>query len=316
MKLVMVKKSLTEGILFLIFLAIPSAIIAQNPSINNIEDVIINQNSTTQLINLSGISDGNGNTQTITITAASNDETLIPTPSVIYTSPQPTGSLTFTPATDEYGTCILTVTVTDPDGSIDETFTVTVNAIPLTNTDSNEDSFSTNEDTQLNISAANGVLNNDEDPFYGSLEAVLDTDVSHGTLSFNSDGSFTYSPDENYHGSDSFSYHLNDGTATSSSVSVSLSISSENDPPQLQSPTTTTLSYAENDGAVAILDDITVQDMDNTNLSNATITISANFNDGEDRLNFTSSGSITGSYNSSTGVLSISGNASLANYQA
>ncbi|TAI93013.1 hypothetical protein DMA11_25285, partial [Marinilabiliaceae bacterium JC017] len=111
------------------------------------------------------------------------------------------------------------------------------------------------------------------------------------------------------------SFIANDGSINSNTLTRNISVSADNDPPVLQSPTTTTLSYAENDGAVAILDDVTVQDMDNTNLSNATVTISANFNDGEDRLNFTSSGSITGSYNSSTGVLSISGNASLANYQ-
>ncbi|TAI91806.1 hypothetical protein DMA11_25505, partial [Marinilabiliaceae bacterium JC017] len=87
------------------------------------------------------------------------------------------------------------------------------------------------------------------------------------------------------------SFIANDGSINSNILTRNISVSADNDPPILQSPTTTTLSYAENNGAVAILDDVTVQDMDNTNLSSATITISANFNDGEDRLNFTSSGS-------------------------
>ncbi|TAJ05678.1 gliding motility-associated C-terminal domain-containing protein, partial [Marinilabiliaceae bacterium JC017] len=112
------------------------------------------------------------------------------------------------------------------------------------------------------------------------------------------------------------SFITNDGSINSNTLTRNISVSADNDPPILQSPTTTALPYTENNGAVAILNDITVQDWDNTNLSGATVTISANFNDGEDRLRFTSSGGITGSYNSSTGVLSISGNASLANYQA
>ena len=61
----------------------------------------------------------------------------------------------------------------------------------------NDDSYTTDEDTTLNIPAP-GVLSNDNDPDGGpsSLTAVLVSDVSYGTLTLNSDGSFTYTPDK------------------------------------------------------------------------------------------------------------------------
>ena len=53
----------------------------------------------------------------------------------------------------------------------------------------------------------------------------------HGSLSLNSDGSFTYTPAANYNGSDSFVYKVNDGTADSNLATVSLTITAVNDAP-------------------------------------------------------------------------------------
>ncbi len=60
--------------------------------------------------------------------------------------------------------------------------------------------------------AAPGVLGNDTDADSDPLTAVLDTDVSHGTLSLAADGGFTYTPTSGYSGPDSFTYHADDGT--------------------------------------------------------------------------------------------------------
>jgi hypothetical protein len=57
-----------------------------------------------------------------------------------------------------------------------------------------DDSYSTDEDVTLNVGSP-GVLVNDNDPDGDPLTAVLDSDVSHGTLTLNSDGSFDYVPD-------------------------------------------------------------------------------------------------------------------------
>ena len=60
-----------------------------------------------------------------------------------------------------------------------------------------------------------GVLANDTDVDGDALTASLVTQPAHGTLSLNADGSFTYTPDANYNGADTFTYAANDGTADS-----------------------------------------------------------------------------------------------------
>lgn len=66
------------------------------------------------------------------------------------------------------------------------------------------DSYSTSQDTNLNVSVP-GVLANDTDADPGdTLSAVLVTDVSSGSLSLNSNGSFGYVPAPGFFGSDSF----------------------------------------------------------------------------------------------------------------
>lgn len=87
----------------------------------------------------------------------------------------------------------------------------------------NPDSYSVNQDAVLTVPAS-GVLTNDTDAESDPLTAVLNANVSHGALTLNADGSFTYTPTGGYNGSDGFSYHANDGTSDSSSVLVSLTV--------------------------------------------------------------------------------------------
>jgi hypothetical protein len=73
------------------------------------------------------------------------------------------------------------------------------------------DSYSVNEDEMLSV-AAPAVLGNDTDIDSASLTAVLVSGPIHGTLTLNTDGSFTYTPTPNYFGPDSFTYQANDGS--------------------------------------------------------------------------------------------------------
>jgi VCBS repeat-containing protein len=93
-----------------------------------------------------------------------------------------------------------------------------------------DDTYTTDEDTPLNVSAQ-GVLGNDSDIDSDSLTAVLDTSPTNGNLTFNSDGSFTYTPNENFNGADSFTYHASDGTANSNLALVTITINPVNDAP-------------------------------------------------------------------------------------
>ena len=96
-----------------------------------------------------------------------------------------------------------------------------------------EDSFILDEDDLLSVSEGSGVLANDYDPDNGPdpLEAVLVDTVSKGSLLFFSNGSFTYQPDENISGTDSFSYQAYDGQQYSNVTLVTLSITEINDEP-------------------------------------------------------------------------------------
>ncbi|HEY3053365.1 MAG TPA: Ig-like domain-containing protein, partial [Thermoanaerobaculia bacterium] len=101
------------------------------------------------------------------------------------------------------------------------------------------DTYSTNEDTALTI-AAPGVLGNDTDAEGNPLTAALVTNVAHGTLALNANGSFTYTPAANYNGPDSFTYRANDGTLNSNTVTVSITINAVNDPPAAANDSYTT----------------------------------------------------------------------------
>jgi hypothetical protein len=90
------------------------------------------------------------------------------------------------------------------------------------------DNFTININTQLAISAP-GLLVNDSNPSKQPLSAIKLTDPCNGTLLLNRDGSFTYTPDLNYSGTDSFTYVANDGQDDSNPATVILTIYPVND---------------------------------------------------------------------------------------
>ncbi len=102
------------------------------PTINTPSNVTIDENAGQQTVNLTGITTGGGGTQTLTVTASSNNTSLINNPTVTYTSPNSTGTLHFTPTANQYGTATLTVTVSDNIGTTSVHFTVTVNQVAAT----------------------------------------------------------------------------------------------------------------------------------------------------------------------------------------
>ena len=92
--------------------------------------MIINENAPAQTVALSGISSGATNEhQTLTVTAVSSKPGLIPNPTITYTSPNTTGSLTFRPVAKAFGAANISVTVNDGGTSnnvITRMFTVTI----------------------------------------------------------------------------------------------------------------------------------------------------------------------------------------------
>ncbi len=95
---------------------------------------------------------------------------------------------------------------------------------------SNDDTYSVDEDKILTVSLP-GILTNDNDPDNNSLTAILVSDVSHGLLTLNVNGSFSYKPDEDYNGNDYFTYQASDGQVEGNISIVYLTIQAVNDPP-------------------------------------------------------------------------------------
>jgi hypothetical protein len=105
------------------------------PTLNPISGFNLNQNAGLQTVALANITSGSVNeTQALIVAASSSNPALVPHPSVNYTSPAATGSLTFTPAPNLSGTATITVTVNDgqPQSNIvTRTFIVTINSAPV-----------------------------------------------------------------------------------------------------------------------------------------------------------------------------------------
>ena len=84
----------------------------QTPTLNPLGAQSVLENSGAKTLNLSGISAGPGDSgQTLTVTATSDNLALIPNPTVSYNSPDATGTLTYTPTANHFGTATITVTV-------------------------------------------------------------------------------------------------------------------------------------------------------------------------------------------------------------
>jgi len=101
------------------------------------------------------------------------------------------------------------------------------------------DFYSVNEDSLLTI-APMGVLLNDTN-IDSNIFAILQTNVGFGTLTFNSNGTFTYLPNQNFHSVDSFTYVATNGTHNSNIATVTLSVNSINDAPIARNDTASTL---------------------------------------------------------------------------
>jgi hypothetical protein len=87
--------------------------------------------------------------------------------------------------------------------------------------------------------------------------------------------------------------------------------------PVLAGIESTNLSYTQGNAPVPITSSLTVSDVDDLNLSGATVAITGGtYVAGQDLLSFTNQNGITGNFNASTGVMSLSGTSSVANYQA
>ncbi len=118
------------------------------------------------------------------------------------------------------------------------------------------DSYSTAEETALNVPAP-GVLSNDSDPDGDPLTAMLVSGPANGSLTLNPDGSFSYTPNTDFNGDDTFTYAATNGTVTSNTATVTITVTPLNDPPLAND------QMLLNDEDTPLLVTLTASDVDN-----------------------------------------------------
>ncbi|MCA9170267.1 MAG: cadherin-like domain-containing protein [Planctomycetales bacterium] len=97
---------------------------------------------------------------------------------------------------------------------------------PPTNTppQASADAYRVSQDSTLNIDTQSGVLANDVDLDRQQLTAILLSSPASGSLEFNINGSFVYTPNVGFAGTDQFQYVADDGTDTSDAVTVTIEV--------------------------------------------------------------------------------------------
>nr|WP_264301489.1 tandem-95 repeat protein [Vibrio parahaemolyticus] len=172
------------------------------------------------------------------------------------------GIATFTPTADWNGSEALTFTATDPSG---ESVSQTVNFTVAPVADIVADKATVVEDTSTIIK----VLGNDT--FEGTDKVVsLDTNngPANGTVSVNPDGSVTYTPNDNYHGADSFTYIVTSG-GVSESTTVSVDVTPVNDAPVAKDDTA--ITDEDTPVTIDVLPNDTDVDGDKLSIQSATV---------------------------------------------
>ena len=140
------------------------------------------------------------------------------------------GSFVYTPEADYTGMDSFLYAADDGTGE-GNVATVNISVDPVNDRPTAANDFvETDEDAPLTLELP-GLLGNDSDIDGDALEASLVSGPQHGDLTLNADGTFSYTPEANFHGLDGFSYVVSDGAATSDVAAVTIGVNSVNDLP-------------------------------------------------------------------------------------
>jgi VCBS repeat-containing protein len=142
------------------------------------------------------------------------------------------GLFTYRPDIQFGGVDSFTYTVSDGVHEVGPaTVTIEVTAVEGHAPEAVEDAYSLQEDEQLTVSRADGLLANDADADGDPLYANLVDAPEHGTLTVGRYGSFTYTPDGDFSGTDQFTYMANDIDGEGGLATVTLTVEAVNDAP-------------------------------------------------------------------------------------
>ena len=179
---------------------------------------------------------------------------------------QDDGTFVYTPNADFFGEDSFTY-VGQNTGDETNVAKVTINVLPVQDAPEGvSDTYNVNEDQVLTTSVIQGVLSNDIDVDGDELTATVESEPSNGTLVLNTDGTFTYTPNADFSGSDSFTYRVADGIVSSPPISVDITVIAVDDPPSPVSDSYTvfsgeTLDVSAENGVLANDSDPDSQDL-------------------------------------------------------
>jgi VCBS repeat-containing protein len=143
---------------------------------------------------------------------------------------QESGTFEYISNLDYNGSDNFGYTVCDLDNLCD-TATITLEVLPVNDPPVAKDVLNNvNEDKTLNVGAP-GVLKGDMDIDGDRLVASLESKPGFGNISLDSDGSFTYTPNPNYCGTDTFRYKVSDGNGGEDTGEVNVQVNCINDKP-------------------------------------------------------------------------------------
>ena len=229
------------------------------------------------------------------------------------------------------------------DGANTDTAQITIDVLDSnTAPTASHDSGTLNENGTLSRTAENGIVqNNDTDAQGDSLtisqfqtgnatnpSAVVGAfgiplDGEYGQLTLQTNGSFDYVANREEADAlatsesviDTFTYIISDGKLTDT-AEIDFTINGINDAPNLVDAIKTK-KYTEGQSNVTVIDgSLSIRDIDDTNIESASVAITDAFQATEDTLAFTNNFGITGAWNQGTGVLSLTGSTTKANYES
>ncbi|MCY2987295.1 MAG: tandem-95 repeat protein [Planctomycetota bacterium] len=226
--------------------------VSRPPTLDAIGNVTVNEDAAEQVVTLTGITAGGDGDQPLRVTASSDSTALVPTMTVVYTSPGTSGQLKFRPVADGNGQAVITVTVTDggldgdlattgDNGSFARSFTVTVQAVNDP-PQAHDDAAPTAENQVLEISWAE-LFQNDSDVDSPRPQWTVSAvgDAVHGQVSnAPAERRVRFVPEQDYHGLATFVYTLADGNGRSAVATVTVSVAVINDPPVANADTLST----------------------------------------------------------------------------
>ncbi|MFT5091581.1 MAG: VCBS repeat-containing protein, partial [Porticoccaceae bacterium] len=196
------------------------------PTTTGLADVFVNEDSADVAIDLkTAFSDVETPSAALSYSIVGNSN-----PTLFSETPIVGGNLTLKFAADANGNAFVTVRATDPQGLFVTTaFNVVVTPVADAPT-STADSYVVVGD-QLTVPPAGGVLANDSDPDGDAISALLVSGPANGSLVLLSNGGFTYTPNDDFRGIDTFVYEPFDGAATGPQRTVVLNVTRAIAPP-------------------------------------------------------------------------------------